>query len=382
MRVAWITTGFLKDESDYDGAAFLNNLAKEISQTPGVELSIFSLYYPTGINEYKFYNAKVFLCRNQGVKSAEVPKLDKLKAFFNCLSLFKTENSLKNFDVIHAIWCGESGYIASYLSRKYSIPLIANIAGGELAEIPQIGYGSRLKFWQKKFVNRTFNRAKAIVTGSDFITNKINEYYGKNINSKVVKIPFGVDDKKFHNITTDNNKNILHHPVLINIATAVPVKSHIDLFIALKIVKEKYPNVVLRCYGRDDNNILNRIAAELKISDNIRLNDFINYEKIPDVLHDADIFVLSSLYESQNMALLEAAFCGLPVVSTNVGVSPEITPHLVKAGDSTSLAEKIMFVIGNPRVEYKDLHERYSLESSAGRFRELYNSLIIQQPSR
>ena len=371
MRVAWITTGFLENEKDYDGAAFLHNLAKGLSSSSKIDLNIFTLYYPIGNQDYSFYNANVFLCRYKGVKTTRVPKIEKLKAFIKCLQKFKKEHARIKFDVIHSIWSGESGYIASLLSREFNIPMVTSIGGGELGEIPEIKYGSRLKFWQKKFVSRAFKRAKVIVTGSDYITNKIKQYYPYEFHVKTVKIPFGVDENLFYPVKKPRSGHIK----LINISSTFAVKSHIDLLKALKIVKEKYPDVELDCYGKDEDNILQKLADEMDLNQNVRINGFIEYEKIPNVLREAGIFVLSSLYESQNMAVLEAAFCGLPVVSTDVGVAPEITHHIVKPHNYKALAEKILYVIDNPAADYQNLSERFSLNNSVKGFARLYYSL-------
>jgi glycosyltransferase involved in cell wall biosynthesis len=76
------------------------------------------------------------------------------------------------------------------------------------------------------------------------------------------------------------------------------------------------------------------------------------------------------------MSIIEAAFCGLPVVSTAVGAAPEITKNIVKPGDYNSLAEKIIEVIQDPVSNYHDLSEKFSIEKCAGRFYETYLSLV------
>jgi glycosyltransferase involved in cell wall biosynthesis len=374
MHVAWITTGFLKNEHDYDGAAFMHTLAKGIASTGAIKLTIFQLYYPVGTGSYNFYNANVFLCRSKGIESVKIPKLQKIKAAIKCISQFKQEHLKDRFDVIHSIWSGESGLVSSYLSKKFKIPLIASICGGELTELPEIKYGSRLKFFQKRFVDRTFEQAKVIVAGCDYIINRMKQYYNFNVHAKTVKIPFGVDEKRFYNF---NQKKIDRtKPIkLINIATAVPVKSHINLFKAIKIVAEHKPDVVLECYGKDDKGTLLKLAEQTGVRGNVRLNGFIEYEKVPEALHNADIFVLSSLYESQNMAVLEAAFCGLPVVSTDVGIAPEITKNIVKPGDPDALAQKILEVIDNPTNGYENLYTKFSSKFAVKRFVQLYYSV-------
>jgi glycosyltransferase involved in cell wall biosynthesis len=369
MRIAWVISGFSKDENDYGGAAAIHNLAKEISQQSDIELVIFSLYYPHNQREYNFYAAKVY---SFSTGTADPSPYAKLKIWNSCIKTFNTEHSQKKFDIIHSFWAGEPGYVASKIARKHNIPLIANICGGELAEIKSIGYGSRLKLRQKKLVDKTFQRANRIISGSDYITNKISKYYTKEIAGKAVKIPFGVDEKKFFPEMPARSRG--DNIRLINIANCVPVKAHSDLLKAVSIVKDKYPRIELLCYGRDDNSVLQTMVNEMKLNDFVKVKGFIEYSEIPHALYKADIFVLSSLYESQNMAMLEAAFCGLSVVSTEAGVASELTPYLAKEGDYKSLAAKIAAAIENPKPVYNV--ERFSLINSASRFIELYKSLI------
>ncbi len=382
MRIAIITSGFSKDEKDFGGAAAFHNFVKELSLNTEIDVTVFSFYYPINQPEYNFYNAKVFSFAKGKTKSI----VSKLKTWRKCEKKFAGEHKSNPFDIIHSMWARESGFISAKLSRKFKIPMIANIAGGELADIKQINYGSRTTQLQKYFVDKTFSKADIIISGSDYITEKIYSYYDSSITSKVRKLPFGADENIFVPAESTQNEK---QPVLINIANAVPVKSHETLFKALKIVSEKYPDVLMQCYGRqtpgekNDKNNLEKLAEACGVTGNVKLNGFIDYENIPQVLNNSGIFVLSSLYESQNMAIIEAAFCGLPVVATGVGAAKEITEHIAEPGDYKMLAEKIIYVIENYKQEkQKALSKResqvskYSLKTTTSNVIKFYKSLI------
>jgi glycosyltransferase involved in cell wall biosynthesis len=377
MRIAWITTGFSKDENDYSGAAAIHNLARELSLSKEIDLTIFSLYYPVNKSEYKFYDAKVF----SFAQSTKTSKLEKMRLWKRCRRKFEEEHWKNKFDLIHSMWAGESGYIASRLSRKLNIPFIANICGGELAEIPKIKYGSRMKFWQKTFVNMAFEAADKIIAGSAYIIDKIGVYYDETIQKKVLKIPFGVDENLFF---PNKQKSQRPFPILITIGSAVDVKGYTFMLHAVDRIRKKYPDLMLVICGRDDKGKLRNIVNKLELNDNVAIKGFVDFEKIPIELNEADIFVLSSSYESQNMSLIEAAFCGLPVVSTRVGVAEKITNNLVNPGDAEQLADKLLEVINNYVDEHEkagskisELKEKFSLSKSVNRFVELYKSLSV-----
>lgn len=373
INAAWVISGFYSDENDFGGAAAIHLLAKELSKDPDIKITVFALYHPHLIREFSLYNIKV-LTLNQ-YPPDKLNRIGKLKAWRLFHKKFSEENKIEKFDIIHSFWAGEPGYNASVASKKHGIPLIANICGGELAAYPEINYGQQLKKTQKYFIDKTMNAAGAVVCGSDFIASKAVDIYGKKIKSKIVNIAFGVDTAIFsgeQKISKVNKKK----PVLINIAHAVPVKAHNDLLSALSIAAKQYPDIILNVYGNDPDDLIISAAEKKGVRKNVRIHGFVEYQKIPAALKNSDVFVLSSVYESQNMAMLEAAFLGLPVVSTDVGVAAEITPYISKPGDIKTLAENIIKAIEAPEPVYKNLHERFSLKSSAKKYKELYEKFL------
>lgn len=83
-----------------------------------------------------------------------------------------------------------------------------------------------------------------------------------------------------------------------------------------------------------------------------------------DVLYrDADVFVLSSLWEGLPYTVLEAMSYGLPVVATNVDGVPEAiddpaTGRLVPPGEAVALADALLGIIGMSAAERASMGER------------------------
>lgn len=376
MRIAWIITGFAKDDTDMNGAPAIHNLAREISLHPDISLDIYSFYYPADKSTYRYFNANVY----SFAKKENISKIAKLRIWKNAENKFAEEHSKEKYSIIHSLWSGESGNVASRLAERFKLPFITQVCGGEVAKIKEINFGNRLKYWQKLFTGRAFRKADKIIVGSDFLMELISNNYNKDISDKLVKIPFGVEQDKFH---PDRKNNDNKKYSLINIANAVPVKNHSLLLGAFKLVLEKYPETGLVIIGKDNRNIIAKISNELNLNGSVRANGFIDYNLVPGKLNSSDVFVLSSYYEAQNVSALEAAFCGIPVVSTNTGIAPEISGNIAKDNSPSCLAVQIINVLDNldsEKIKSKNKIEKlirdYSLKSTTGKIVKLYESLL------
>ncbi len=147
----------------------------------------------------------------------------------------------------------------------------------------------------------------------------INKYYKINT-SKIKIISNSIDTDIFkpyeEKLPNNNKKNIFYIGRLDN------VKNIINLLNACINLS----NIKLFLIG---NGPLRNPAAKLiedKNIDAIIMNNIPN-DKIPEVLHECDIFVLPSLYENNPKILLEAMACGLPVIATNIPGINNIVTH-------------------------------------------------------
>lgn len=88
----------------------------------------------------------------------------------------------------------------------------------------------------------------------------------------------------------------------------------IDIFYKLN---NKLCILVLVGNGREKTK-LQKICLDRGMENVIFLGEFVQ-DKIPEILNCADLFILTSLFESGPLVVLEAIACNIPVVSTDVG---------------------------------------------------------------
>lgn len=73
-------------------------------------------------------------------------------------------------------------------------------------------------------------------------------------------------------------------------------------------------------------DLLEEMREKTNMQDRVRLLGALNHSEVQSVLSQGHIFLNTSLTEAFCMAIVEAASCGLQVVSTRVGGIPEVLP--------------------------------------------------------
>ena len=132
------------------------------------------------------------------------------------------------------------------------------------------------------------------------------------------------------------------------------------------------------------------LVRDLGICDDVRFVG--KQEQMEDILAIADVFLLTSEYESFGLAALEAMASGVPVVSTNAGGLPEImvegvTGFMGNVGDVDAMARHTINILSDDArlKEFKtnaSAHARqFDIQNIIPIYEKLYESVRIQIPS-
>jgi glycosyltransferase involved in cell wall biosynthesis len=136
-------------------------------------------------------------------------------------------------------------------------------------------------------------------------------------------------------------------------------------------------------------------AALASLADDLGVTDRVHWaghrRDVSSLLPAFDVFVQPSLYEGLPNTVLEAQACGLPVVATAVGGTPEIvvdgvTGVLVSPHDPAALAGAIVRLLRDPdlrrrmgRAGRERVRQRFSCEQMVGQTQALYEYLRKKQ---
>ncbi|CAM9303577.1 unnamed protein product, partial [Phaeothamnion confervicola] len=124
-----------------------------------------------------------------------------------------------------------------------------------------------------------------------------------------------------------------------------------------------------------------------QLHDRVELLGAVPHAEVRSVLVRGHIFLNCSLTESFCIAIVEAACCGLFVVSTSVGGVPEVLPHsMIKFAEPSvaSLMVGLLHAIQNLVVSPAEFHARvrdmYSWSDVAARTERAYADVLKATP--
>nr|XP_022901009.1 N-acetylglucosaminyl-phosphatidylinositol biosynthetic protein [Onthophagus taurus] len=142
--------------------------------------------------------------------------------------------------------------------------------------------------------------------------------------NRVSVIPNAVDTSMF---IPDPSKSSQTHITIVIISRLVYRKG-VDLMAQIiPEICQKYPTVHFIIGGDGPKRwLLEEVRERQGLQDRVKLLGSLDHSKIRNVLIQGHIFLNTSLTEAYCMAIVEAASCGLKVVSTEVGGIPEVLP--------------------------------------------------------
>ena len=165
---------------------------------------------------------------------------------------------------------------------------------------------------------------------------------------KTFLIPNGVDINFFR---PKKKRKVNKKLKLLSVGRLEPQKNYLTLISALKGVAVDF---IIVGSGSLKAKLLS-LSKKMKV--NLKIIDKVENLKLPEIYNRADIFVLSSLTEGPNKAILEAMACGLPTVGTNVSGIKEVIINksngLLTKTDSASLRNSITKLLTNPKLREK-----------------------------
>jgi len=276
--------------------------------------------------------------------------------------LIVEEHKREPFDVLHAYFLTQAGFVATYTGKYLNTPSVVSIRGNDIERAP---------FDPSKFshVMYALQNASAITTNATELAKKAKAFVDREIHL----IPNSIDTECFKPL----KMNEVLAETLLNAQGGVPAAEDggrsIPTVIGFvgELRKKKGLETLLSAYaqvgGQHQTTLL--IVGEVRQGDDkklleefrsanpqlpITVTGYISHNDLPSYYSLIDVFVHPSLRDGMPNAVLEAMACEKAVIVTNVGGTKDILEDgkngaIVNVNDATMLADKILELLDDPK---------------------------------
>jgi L-malate glycosyltransferase len=203
-------------------------------------------------------------------------------------------------------------------------------------------------------VTFSINESDAITAVSNNLRDETYKFF--KIEKEIEVIHNFVDVQRFQRKPLDAFKKVIApngERILMHASNFRKVKRVQDVVKIFAQVNKVIPSKLLFVGDGPERPGAESLGRELGIFDEIRFVG--KQEQMEDILAVADLFLLTSEYESFGLAALEAMAAGVPVISTNAGGLTEInengkTGYLSDVGDVEGMSKQALSILTNEQT--------------------------------
>lgn len=242
---------------------------------------------------------------------------------------------------------GNNAVVISFVARINIVSLIANLFAGlpiiisERNDPKKDGRGIPARLL-----------IKILYPGADFIvfqSSYVKGLFSKRIQNrgKVIYNPIKLNQPM---------KPSVKRKAFINVGRLAKQKNQALLIKAFSEVVSRHPEYSLLIYGEGpQENILKKMISDICLSECVKVKG--TTENIHEKIVECTCFVLSSDYEGQSNALLEAMALGMPCITTDVPGQREIVNErnalIVEPGNLLQLSKAMLDIIDDEELRHR-----------------------------
>ncbi len=255
-------------------------------------------------------------------------------------------NKLHLLHVHYAIPHASAAFMAKSILEKEGvyIPVITTLHGTDITLV------GRDKTYAP-VVTFSINQSDAITAVSENLRDET--YKSFKIEKHIEVIHNFVDVQRFSRKPIDAFKKAIApngERILMHASNFRKIKRVLDVVKIFKEVSQQIPSKLLFVGDGPERGPAEDLSRQLGICDDIRFVG--KQEQMEDILAIADLFLLTSEYESFGLAALEAMAAGVPVISTNAGGLGEImvdgvVGYMSNVGDVASMSQHAISILSD-----------------------------------
>jgi len=299
-------------------------------------------------------------------------------------------------DVVHA-----QGYrnpttdMAAFSSQVNDIPFVLSPRGsfstylkGETDTMTQVA----ARMYDLLTLKMTLRRTQSVIATS---RSEMQEALDMGLDSGTVHlIPHGMVPPKI----PSEKLSLDGQPRLLTVSRITPHRNISDILRSMRLIVKEFPRAILYVAGdpiptsydsREKKYMaeIARLANDEHVRNNIRLLGGIYGEQLWRLYASCDAFLYASSYDNFGFALLEAAYFGLPLASTDVGIASDLIRDgaggiLLHDHRPESIADATIKIIRNPNdskrmsQNVREYAKDYTIEKNVAAHISMYKRLV------
>ena len=315
-------------------------------KSKGIEVAVLAKRWPLDLESRAIYES-VDIFRMLSARTNE--------EFGKAFSFIKENEESLKADIIHVIGMRRPmPMVAMFLGRRWGVPVICTVAGGDIPDSTDPYPGS---VWKESeaTVYDAMERCDAVTCVSTAIARDFMRFF-PGIRKDEPKVLYAGIDLDF---IKDISMKKAFDSYIFSLRRLDPTKGIHILIQAFKTICDRYPKLqlVIAGDGPEAQN-LKDLAASLGISEKVHFIGTVSLADGIAFLKGAEMTVVPSISEAGGLINVEAQAASCPVVASDVGGIPEYISHgdgglLFKSGDADDLAEKMARIIDDEKLKQK-----------------------------
>ncbi len=275
--------------------------------------------------------------------------------------LLAAEHRRAPFDLLHAYFLPQAGFVAAYAGNYLGVPSVVSIRGNDI---------ERAAFDPARFSHVMFalQHASAVTTNASELARKARAFFDREI----FLIPNGIDTELFKPLernealaqivlsTKDTKghegKKIEERNLVVGFVGELREKKGLATLLTGYTLLSKSLPATLLIVGEvregDDKKVFEEFRNQGSGKNLVSITGSIPHRDLPAYYSLMDVFVHPSLRDGMPNAVLEAMACGLPVVATPVGGMLDVIRDgenglLVPVNDAEALAKAVQTLLAD-----------------------------------
>ena len=240
--------------------------------------------------------------------------------------------SIENVDLIHGHVLLPNCYLFLRAKNKFNCPLIITEHGSYFRKEKRKKWDLKEKFLLK-LVRKNIDQLVAV---SEILRQDLQVYFNTE---EIIIIPNPTNTALFFPVEKSKKETF----EFLHISTLdTSVKNPVGILDAIELLYDKgYTNYRFTIISDESSLELQKIAKEKGIEQLVSFVGPLHQKDLVSYYQKSDAFVLFSDYETFSIVLTEAWACGIPTITTPVGIAQRMPEYLgieVKQKDSLGLA--------------------------------------------